>query len=119
MPAWGHYKAALALNEEWARIICDREEQGLDSPPADVDSDVISPLGYSDLIARLDLIADRVMMVRTAVQSTITEKHKEPDFKPLPRPETALDRERERRTREELERLDAQIMGEGLFLMFE
>lgn len=69
---------------------------------------------YSPVVARLDLIADRVMAVRTAVQANYTKEHQEPSFEPLDRPVTALERERERRTRNLLLELDALILGDGL-----
>ncbi len=80
------------------------EDAGL-VPPAGITSDDeprISPAGYTSLDARLDLIADRLMSVRTAVQAGYAKEHKEPRFKSLPRPTTAIERERERRTLDEL-----------------
>ena len=118
LPAWGHYKSALVMDEAWARYICDLEDAGEETPPG-ADDEMMSPLGYGPIVQRLDLLADRVMAVRTAVQASYSEKHEEPSFEPLPRPETALDRERERRTRSLLEEVDAQFMSQGLSLIFE
>jgi hypothetical protein len=73
---------------------------------------------YSPVVARLDLIADRVMAVRTAVQANYTKEHQEPTFEPIERPETALDRERERRARNLLLEVDALVMGEGVEIVF-
>ena len=108
------------MDPEWARVICDMEEAGQETPPTGetLDDDTITPLGYSPIIARLDLIADRVMAVRTSVQASYAEKHEEPNFKPLPRPETALDRERERRTRILLEDVDALFRSGEFGLLF-
>lgn len=105
------------MDEEWARYICDQEEKGEGTPPVPEDEPDLTPLGYSDVVARLDLIADRIMMVRGAVQAGYSQDHKEPSFTPLPRPVTALDRERERRLKVELEDVDALFRGEGLLLI--
>lgn len=115
LPHWGHYKAALAMDEVWANRMLDREEAGLDAPPTGGDGETadLTPLGYSDIVARLDLIADRVFSVRTAVQATITKDHEEPRFPSMPRPVTAIERERERRARTVLLEVDALVMGGG------
>lgn len=113
LPHWGHYKASLAMDEVWAARMLDREEAGLDTPPIE-EEPTLTPLGYSDVISRLDLIADRVFAVRTAVQATITKDHEEPHFPQLPRPTTALERERERRARTVLLDIDAQVLGGGV-----
>lgn len=118
LPSWGQYKTAMAMDAEWAKEALDLEEAGYGLPPtAEAErDDAFSPLYYDPLVARLDLIADRVMAVRTAVQAGYSEEHKEPHFEPIVRPTTAIDRERERRIRNELDVLDAQIQGEGLVL---
>jgi len=54
------------------------------------------------------------MAVRTAVQANYTKEHQEPTFEPLPRPETAIERERERRARTVLLEAEALILGDGL-----
>lgn len=64
------------------------------------------------MVARLDLIADRIMSVRGAVIAGITRE--EPRYEAIPRPETAIDRERERRARSVLLEVDALVMGGGL-----
>lgn len=91
----------------------DLEEKGEQPPPGGED-DELGPLGYSDIVSRLDLIADRVMMVRTAVQAGYTTGHEEPRFEPLPRPVTALERERDRRARTVLLEVDALVLGGGV-----
>lgn len=117
LPPWSRYKAALAMDEEYARIICDREDAGEEHPPVDVDpDDAITPLGYTDVISRLDLIADRLHLTRNAIVASWAKDHKEPEFRPMPRPTTALDREREERTRRLLVEVDALVRGEGLAL---
>jgi len=91
-------------------MILDLEEAGEEipggssSPSAD----------YSPVVARLDMIADRVLAVRTAVQANYTEGHKEPNFEPIPRPETAIERERERRSLTVLGEVDALVTGGAL-----
>lgn len=104
------------MDEEWARRLLDMEEEGVGTPPT---GEALSPLGYTDVISRLDLIADRVMAVRTAVQAGYTEKHKEPSFDPLPRPTTAIEGERERRARTVLEEAEALFFGGGLMVVAE
>lgn len=105
----------MANDEEYARQVCDLEDAGQGTPPGASSSTgepEISTLGYTMLIARLDLIADRIMGVRTAVQSSFSRDHQEPRFEPLPRPTTAYDRERERRTIDELTEIaDSFFMG--------
>lgn len=114
LPHWGHYKAALAMDERWASRMLDREEAGQDTPPTGEDDDPqLTPLGYSDVVQRLDLLADRVMSVRTAVQASFSKDHEEPRFPPMPRPVTAIERERERRARTVLLEVDALVMGGG------
>jgi hypothetical protein len=78
-----------------------------------------SLLDYSPVVARLDILADRMLAVRTAVQAGYSRDHQEPAFEPLPRPETAMDRVRERRTRNLLLELEAQVFGEGLAISSE
>jgi hypothetical protein len=113
LPAWGQYKSDLAMDEDWATYVLDvMEKEGEALPGAE---DRITPHGYTDVIARLDLIADRVLSVRTAVQAGYTQDHEEPHFETLPRPETAVERAREDRVRNELEELDRQFR-EGIVL---
>lgn len=112
LPHWGHYKAGLAMDEVWAARMLDREEAGLETPPTgDDETSQLTPLGYSDVVSRLDLIADRVFAVRTAVQASYSKDHEEPRFPPMPRPVTAMERERERRARTVLLEVDAFVMG--------
>lgn len=103
------------MDEEWAERLLDWEESGDGAPPTG-DRVQQTPLGYTDVVSRLDLIADRVMLVRTAVQAGYAKEHKEPTFDPLPRPTTAIDRARERRTRTVLEEAEALVFGAGLVL---
>lgn len=116
LPYWGHYKSTLAMNEAWANKVLDMEERGERTPPGAGEDDDLTPLGYSDIVARLDLIADRVMLVRTATQAGYTRDHEEPRLDPLPRPVTALERERERRARTVLLDVDAMVSGGGLVI---
>lgn len=78
-----------------------------------------SLLDYSPVVSRLDLLADRLLAVRTAVQAQYSRDHQEPNFQPMERPTTAIERERERRTRNLLLELDALVLGEGLTLSIE
>lgn len=98
------------MDDEWAARMLDREEAGLEIPAS---ADDLTPLGYSDIVSRLDLLADRLMAVRTAVQAGYSQDYEEPKFEPLPRPTTAMDRERERRTRNVLLEVDALVKPEG------
>lgn len=108
------------MDEEWARYICDMEDLGEQAPPgSESGPEMMSPIGYSPVVSRLNLIADRVAAVRTAVQAGYSPKHEEPKFTPMPVPETAVDRERERRARSLLNDVDALFRGEGLPLSFE
>jgi hypothetical protein len=68
-------------------------------------------------VARLDSIADRILAVRTAVQANYTKDHQEPTFRPLDRPTTAIERERERRARTVLLETDALLRGGKLKLI--
>jgi hypothetical protein len=116
LPYWGHYKSALVMDREWARQVCDAEDRGEEHPPADVGEPERSPLHYDEMVSRLDLIADRVMGVRTAVQHSIDPSKQEPHFQPMERPVTALDKERERRAVSVLTEVERQIFGDGLLL---
>lgn len=119
LPPWGQYKTAMVMDEGWARNVLDMEEAGQGLPPTGEieEGGAPSPLYYDPVVARMELIADRVMAVRTAVQAGYADEHKEPQFEPIVRPMTAIDRERERRTRSELEVLENQLLrGEGLVL---
>jgi len=109
---------ALAEDEVWAAQVLDMEEAGLASAPPNA-SERPSVLHYSPVIARMDMLADRLLAVRTAVQAGYTKEHQEPEFNPLPRPETAIERERERRTRNLLLELDAVVRGDGLVVSAE
>ena len=115
LPSWGHYKSDLAMDAEYANMILDAEERGEAHPPTGDEDEEISPLGYTDVIARLDIVADRILLARNAVVAGYAQDHKEPEFRPMTRPTTALDRERERRTRRLLLEIDAQIR-EGIVL---
>jgi hypothetical protein len=117
LPSWGHYKTAMVMSDTWAARALDLEEAGYGLPPTVEDEDSEpTPLYYDPTVARLDLIADRVMSVRTAVQASFIEDHKEPSFDPIPRPVTAMDRERQRRVLNELNDLDLQLRA-GLSLV--
>jgi hypothetical protein len=114
LPSWGAYKGDLAMDEEWARRVVDWEDQqeietGMAYIPEDHDP---TPHGYTTVDARLDLIADRIMAVRTAVQAS--GGGDEPTFEPIQRPVTAIERERERRARSVLLDVDAMILGAGV-----
>lgn len=105
------------MDEGWARAVVEMEMSGRLTPPTgEAGERTFSPLGYSDVISRLDLIADRVLAVRTATQANYTKAHKEPKFDPLPRPTTAIERERERRTRTVLTEADDLLLGGGIVL---
>jgi hypothetical protein len=112
LPHWGHYKAALAQDEVWAEHLADLEEAGRLVRPDPEDGP--SLVDYDPIVARLELIADRVLAVRTAVQANYTKNHEEPRFTPLPRPVTAMDRVQERRARTVLSEVDALVRGDGL-----
>jgi hypothetical protein len=98
------------MDEDWARRVVDMEQRGELVPPA-ADPENISPLGYSPEIGYLALIADRVELVRNTLIAVNSDGGNGPMFKPLPRPTTALDRERERRILDELLEIDAYIRG--------
>ena len=114
LPYWGRYMAAIAADEGWASYVLDKEEAGEEVPGQAAEGPSVAH--YSPVVARLDLLADRVLSVRTAVQAGYSKDHQEPHFEPVPRPTTALERERERRGRNLLLELEAQILGEGLAL---
>jgi len=92
------------------------EEQGVTMPTPD---DGPTMLDYSPVVARLDLLADRLLAVRTAVLAGYTRDHQEPHFEPLPRPTSAMERERERRARNLLLELEALVLGDGLVISAE
>lgn len=112
------------MDEGWARYVVDQEEKKEQMAPGTVPEitadlePILSPLDYSPVVARLDLIADRIMAVRTAVQAGYSKDHKEPRFEPMMRPVTALDMERERRARSVLAEVDDLLFGPGLSLEF-
>ena len=103
------------MDEDWARYMCDLEDAGRDLPPGATQDEepLMAPAGYTAVIGRLDLIADRVMGVRTAVQAGYHKEHKEPTYEPLPRPTTAMERERERRTIDELTEIADSFFMDG------
>jgi len=109
--------AALADDEGWANHILDLEERGEEVPGQAAEGPAVAH--YSPEVARLDMIADRILAVRTAVQAGYSRDHQEPSFEPLPRPQTALERERERRTRSLLLELEAEVFGDGLVISSE
>jgi hypothetical protein len=107
-------------NDEWARYICDQEDKEAEHPPAEyLDPDTISTLGYTPVVGRLDLVLDRLQALESAIIWTANPKEQRPQLHPMPRPETALDRERERRTRSLLDEVDAMLRGDGLPMIFE
>jgi hypothetical protein len=105
------------MDSEWANVMLDKEEKDEEHPPLSEDDAEYSPLGYSEVVQRLDLIADRVMAVRTSVIASYADKHKEPTFEPIKRPKTAIERERERRARKVLLSVEAEVFGRGLILV--
>jgi hypothetical protein len=113
LPHYGHYKSALAMDEEWAEMMLDMEEQG-ENPITSTEPPDMTPLGYTDVIARLDLIADRVLAVRGAVFAANSDGGQEPQFTPMDRPVTAIERVRERRARSLLVGIESEIFGAGL-----
>lgn len=113
LPSWGHYKSALAMDEEWAEMILSASDAGEDVAPA-ADPDQISPLHYTPEIGYLALIADRLLAVRSAIFAAQSENGHEQPIEHLPRPKTAMDRARERRVIGELLEIEQHIFGGGL-----
>lgn len=107
------------MDPEWVKRVCDMEDLRNETLPGAAEDAPYTPLGYTEIVSRLDLVADRVLAVRTAVQASYSDKHKEPHFDPLPRPTTELAKERERRARNVLLEVDRLFTGEGLSLSFE
>lgn len=108
------------MDEGWAKTALDLEEAGAGLPPTGeeiVRDPELSPLYYDPRVARLDLIADRVLAVRTATQAGYSKDHKEPSFEPLTRPTTALERERERRNLLILDETDRMFREVGLLVL--
>lgn len=99
------------MDESWAIKILDAEEAGQAVADAADPELTVSPLGYTPELGYLSLIADRVALVRNAVFAANSEGGAEPHFQPLPRPVTAIERERERRTRIELLDIDRLLRG--------
>jgi hypothetical protein len=108
LPAHGHYKSALAMDEVWAARILELEEKG-QAVAAAADPTQLTPLGYSPEVSYLSLIADRLVGVRDAVIAGAGNDP--PPGQPLPRPVTALDRLREAASRTELLSIDQFIRG--------
>jgi hypothetical protein len=108
LPGHGHYKSALAMDEEWAQRVIELEEQGQQVAPA-ADPAQMTPLGYTPEVSYLSLIADRLIAVRDAVIGS--NGGDPPPQQPLPRPSTALDRARESSSRNQLLELDQFIRG--------
>jgi hypothetical protein len=122
LPSWGRYKSQIVMDPEWAKMICDMEDAGKETPPTGessvTDDEAMSPFGYTPEVSRLDLILDRLQSLESAVMWTVQPDKQREQIQPMPRPETALDRERESRTRSLLEDLDAMFRGEGIALTF-
>lgn len=97
------------MDEEWARRIVDAELQGQDVAPA-ADPEQLGPLGYTPQLSYLALIADRLDLLRNTLVAVNSEGG-EPPFQPLPRPTTAIARERDRRARDELLEIDRLLRG--------
>lgn len=133
LPSWGYYKTELAMDPEFAKHLVDEEEKAEEKrleefkaavargeyPPAVDDDEGITPLGYDPVIARLDMIADREMMIWAAVVAQYTQDHKPPNWQEMPTPTTAVDKERENRVKNELNALHRLLMGEGLDIQLE
>jgi hypothetical protein len=117
LPGWGHYKSELAMDEDWAAIVLDRQEAGEEVATA-ADPDHVSPLHYTPEVAYLSLIADRVLAVRSAIFAAQSDSG-EPPIPTLPRPKTALDTVRERRMITELLAIEREIFGGGLGIQTE
>jgi hypothetical protein len=102
------------MDEEWATLMLDMEDAGEEPITRTTeDEETISPLGYTDEISRLDLIADRIMSVRTALFAVNSDDGSEQQFPPMKRPVTAAERLREQRTRSLITGIEAEIFGAG------
>jgi hypothetical protein len=112
LPAWGQYKAQMAMDEEWAERILDQMEADEEVAPA-ADPNRVTPLHYTPEISYLALIADRILGVRSAVFAAQSERGEQP-IPSLPRPTTAMDVVRERRVIAELLLIEQEIFGGGL-----
>lgn len=106
------------MDEDYARMIVDREEAAAaagiaeDGMPTGADPREPTPLGYNPELSYLAIIADRTLLVRDAVIASGGEDP--PHSQPLPRPTTAVERERARRNRDELLEIDRMLRGAGL-----
>lgn len=76
----------------------------------------MTPLGYSEIISRLDLLADRQLQTIIAIQAGYAEDHGQVStFEPMQRPVTAIQKVREIRERSLLLETEREIFG-GLTL---
>jgi hypothetical protein len=91
-------------------MVVDLEERTGQVMPGMLDGeDQIGPLGYDEVVQRLDLLADRVLGV--IIASNAENANQVTPFEPMPRPLTALDQERERRERSLLMETERLIFG--------
>lgn len=107
LPPHSHYAAALADDDDLARRTLDEQVPG-QLPPRPR-----PPLvGNSIEVELLRQILDAVREVSRSVIASIPTKspRKIPPLKPVPRPQTALEREDRRRALEGLADLEAQLL---------
>jgi hypothetical protein len=112
LPSWGHYKSELARDEDWAEAILAQMEAGEDIAPA-ADPNQITQLNYTPEVGFLSVIADRLLLLRSAVYAAAGGGQEEP-INLLPRPKSALETAREQRVIDELLDIERQIFGGGL-----
>lgn len=96
------------MDMEYAREIVRREAAGVPQPVSEAQ---LTPLRYGPVEQRLDLVANLLMYIRSAVQAGYTTGHKEPKVRPLPTPKTALEIARQEAEFSELRALSDWITG--------
>ncbi|MBF6085225.1 hypothetical protein IU485_28045 [Nocardia cyriacigeorgica] len=114
LPAGSHYRAAQDLDEDMARRILDAEavREAAEITPSEDDQlpTVSSSAGYTHETYLLMMLYEAIQHLNsTLVAVNLPKGKKPPRVKPLPRPVSALDRERAKREMREVDRALAEM----------
>lgn len=115
LPTGSHYRAALDLDEDMARRILDAEAIREAAGITDSDDDsqlprLSSSAGYTHETYLLMMLNEHIQQLNsTLIAVNLPKGKKPPRVKPLPRPVSALDRERARREMHEVHEAMAEM----------
>lgn len=91
MPRESHYKSEVFDSDDYAEQMLEAQRQ------AEEQQKKRTMLGYSDVLDALYNIADRLGALYSVTIAVNSENGKAPDVAPMPRPETAVDRIRDKK----------------------